>query len=201
MTTSTTRSAGDRRYRVLLHTAGLASTLAIVLLTVELGVLPARSQQQSVDAEIAAVRDFLARADDVNAEHQQLQQQVDLTEQQFAEAITRIPETAQEGEFLAQVSTLARNAELTIREFRPGSVTEHATHRELEISLAASGPYRSLCEFLGGLDGLPRLCRVRSLTVDRNADKQSENYPVRMSVVVYFQPLPTEAGDRTDADA
>ncbi len=201
MTTSTTRSAAERRYRVLLHIAGLASTLAVVLLTVELGIVPERSQQQSVDAEITAVRNFLARTDDVYNEHQQLQHLVNLTEQQFDEAITRIPATAQESEFLAQISTLARNADLTIQEFRPGSVTEHATHRELEISLAASGPYRSLCEFLGGLDGLPRLCRVQSLSVDRNVGEQSDRYPVRMSVVVYFQPLPTESGDRTDADA
>jgi Tfp pilus assembly protein PilO len=201
MTTSITRNTAEQRFRCLVHATGVAVTVTVVLLIIELGVLPTRAQQRSVETEFAAIRDFLARADEVNAHHQQLRRQLELTEQQFAEAVTRIPETAQESEFLAQVSELARHTKLTIQEFRTGSVTEHATHRELEISLAASGPYRSLCEFLGGLDRLSRLCRVQSLTVDRSADQESGNYPVRMSVVVFFQPLPPDSGDRINADA
>lgn len=115
--------------------------------------------------------------------------------------MTRIPETAQESEFLAQLSQLAKDTGLTILEFRPGKITDRTTHRELEISLSAHGGYHSLCELLAGLEKLPRLCRVTSLTIDRDSTTTVEQYPVRMSVVVYFQPLTPESGDREDDNA
>jgi Tfp pilus assembly protein PilO len=201
MTNSTTRHTTERRFRYLMHAVAAGVTLHLGLLVINLGVLQAREQQQAVDAQIESLRQFHAGADGVETRRLELQELLDQTEKQFAAAVTRIPETAQESEFLAQVSRLAKDSDLTLQEFRPGGITEHKTHRELEISLSASGGYRSLCEFLAGLEKLPRLCRVTSLTVDRDNAVSVEHYPVRMSVVVYFQPLALEQGDRNNGNA
>lgn len=201
MTNSTTRHATERRFRYLMHAVAAGVTLHLGLLVINLGVLQAREQQQAVDSQVESLRQFLAGADDIETRRVELQELLEQTEKQFAAAVTRIPETAQESEFLAQVSRLAQDTDLTIQEFRPGGITERKTHRELEISLSALGGYRSLCEFLAGLEKLPRLCRVTSLTVDRDTTPGAEHYSVRMSVVVYFQPLTSETGDRNDGNA
>ncbi len=198
---NTTRHATERRFRYLLHALAAGVTGCLGLLAINLGVLQAREQQQSVEVQVESMRRFLSRADEIDARQRELQCLLDQTEEQFAAAVTRIPESAQESEFLAQVSRLAKDTALTIHDFRPDKITERTTHRELEISLSARGTYRSLCEFLAGLEELPRLCRVTSLTIDRDSTPTAEHHPVRMSVVVYFQPLTSEPGDRNDDDA
>lgn len=150
---------------------------------------------------LKACAETLAMADDIDIEQQKMFCNLIHTEKQLVAAQARIPETAQESEFLAQVSRLAKDTGLTIQEFRPGGITERKTHRELDVALSALGGYRSLCEFLAGLEKLPRLCRVTSLTVNRDTTPTAEHYPVRMNVVVYFQPLTSETGAPNDDNA
>jgi len=201
MTKSTTRHATERRFRYLMHAVAAGVSLSLAFVVIDLGVLQARERQRSVDSQIESTRQLLGQADDVQARRVELQGLLEQTEKQFAAAATRIPETAQENDFLAQISRLAKNTDLTIQEFRPGEITDRKTHRELEISLSAVGPYPSLCEFLAGLEQLPRLCRVTSLTIDRSTAATADRYPVRMSVVVYFQPLTLETGGDNDENA
>ncbi len=184
-----------------MHALAAGVSLSLAFVVIDLGVLQARERQQSIDAQIESMRQLLSQADDVQARRVELQELLEETEKRFAAAATRIPEAAQENEFLAQISRLAKNSDLTIQEFRPGEITECRTHRELEISLSAVGPYRSLCEFLAGLEQLPRLCRVTSLTIDRDTAATADRYPVRMSVVVYFQPVTLETGADNDENA
>ena len=107
----------------------------------------------------------------------------------FAEAMTRIPETAQKAEFLSQLSQLATTTGLKIHEFRPGDEVDRKTHRELSIHVTGEASDASLCQFLAGLEKVERLTQLTALQVNGSYGGDSDTYPVSMTVNIFFAPL------------
>lgn len=95
-----------------------------------------------------------------------------------------IPESVQDSQFLGQVATLARESELLLEQFRPGTIETVGEYQQLDIELTASGTHASICRFLDGLEKLPRMCRVPELHID--ASKENEIFPVTLKVLIFF---------------
>ena len=106
---------------------------------------------------------------------------------------TRVPDKPQEAEFLADVSRLANELGLTIRDYQPGAALSEPSHTELQVDLVCSGNYASICGFLDRLSKLPRYSSVARLQVD--ADGKSPECSAKMSVILYYgvQESPTAA--------
>lgn len=122
------------------------------------------SLRQSLLDQCHSTSALLQRADAMAARREDLHQQLRLAVQRRDRAVARVPATADETEFLRQLAAIARAAELEIRDYRPGRVSQWPTHREVELSVRAEGSYESFCHFLAALGRLPRVCRVSQLT-------------------------------------
>lgn len=189
-----------RTFRLMVHFAGAAAVLAISVCAGLLVYSPAMADQSRLDQEIAATREFMSQKDRLQNESTELQQHLAAMEQQFQEAVTRIPETVRETEFLGQISELAGRSGLKMRDYRPGQVVERADYREMQITVSADADYGSLCTFLHGLRKLDRLCQVTSLNVSE-AGIADGVYPVNMTIAVFFAPLDNSEASKGNTDA
>jgi len=108
---------------------------------------------------------LISAGDPLQTEMQAMHRQLAAATEQQAQARARIPSVANEIEFLEELSLLADEVGLQIRDYRPGLRQEFPTHQEIELTLRAEGSYPKLCRFLAGLTELPRACRVASLNV------------------------------------
>ena len=186
-----------RTFRLMAHLTGCGLVLAIAASAGVFVYRPVMADQRQLDHEIETTQEFLSQGASLKTESQQLKEYLREMERRFEEAVTRIPETARETEFLGQLTELAAQSGLKMRDFRPGNVVERLGYQELAISISADADYSSLCRFLHGLRNLDRLCQVASLNVNDNSGS-SGDYPVIMTVAVFFAPLKSDAGTGDD---
>lgn len=145
--------------------AGGAVLAGAILLTGWSGFHFLSHLRQSLLDQCQSAALLLQRAEAMEARCQDLQQQLRLAADRRQRAVGRVPTRADETEFLRQLAAIARAAQLDIRDYRPGRVSQWPTHSELELAVRAEGSYQSLCHFLAALGELPRICRVSQLTV------------------------------------
>jgi Tfp pilus assembly protein PilO len=172
-----------------LHGAGVTVLIAIVATAVWCVVLPLNQEVTQLDKLCDANRAFVSRTAEFKNQHTQLSQQLSQMETRFGELMTRLPSEADESEFLAQLSGLATQSGLVIRDYRPGSVVAREEYNEMEIDLSAKGPYGGICNFLHGLESLPRLCLVTDLTIAGTTEPAEDIYPIDVTLRIYFTPI------------
>jgi Tfp pilus assembly protein PilO len=153
------------------------------------GYQPLKADRDRTERLLEATREFVESGDSIESEARLVAQRLEETRVEYQHALRSVPDATYESEFLSELSTLAADSNLAIREFRPGGVTHRDRYDELEIRLSAEGTYPNLCRFLAGLEALPRLCNVRSLSVTGTGSSSGNRYPIDMTVVVFFAPL------------
>lgn len=167
-----------------LHAVGLALVLSSAWLAHAgtIGAVNARiAECRARSAELAQVSIGTKK---IRAQHQRLTGTVARLQKQVAGLRERVPDERLEGEFLSQVTRAAGEADFQIRDYTPGSVRAGAGYSKMEIQLAGSGSYRSVCGFLDRLQQLPRLSRITRLELA--AAPQSEDYPVKLTLLIFF---------------
>ncbi|QDU40142.1 Pilus assembly protein, PilO [Maioricimonas rarisocia] len=145
------------------------------------------AERTSLDSSITEAESVLDEADSIRSEHAQLKKRLADLQQRTGELMARIPATAHEAEFLAQLSELASECQLVISSYRPESPVATERYQHLDIELVAGGSFDSLCRFLEGLESLPRLCRLTRLEVE-SASGDDGSYPVTMKLRIFFAP-------------
>jgi Tfp pilus assembly protein PilO len=181
-----------QKLRIALHLAGLAVALGIALVAGLVVYKPLHAEEARVRNLTTWTEKFMGSKDEVLHGSDELEKRRLESEILFAESMTRIPETAQKTEFLAQLSGLAADTGLKIHEFRPGDEIDRKTHRELSIHVTAEASYASLCRFLAGLEKVERLTQLTALQVNGGYGT-AETYPVSMTVNIFFAPLPVNS--------
>ena len=146
-----------------LHAAGLGVTVALVGASVGLLYLPIGMESRRLDAAAQSASQYLRQYSAVESERDVLKDVLAEREQSHVELASRVPNTMDESEFLAQLAQLARATGVEINQYNPGQPVEEASHGSLEIVLKARAPYANACHFLAGLEELPRLCRAKSM--------------------------------------
>jgi Tfp pilus assembly protein PilO len=144
----------------------------------------------SLDQQTAAcatrtdhLKRLLQNAGRIRSEHHRLTNLKSEADARGQAILQRIPDEAQEAEFLSQLSELAQRANLNILDYRPGTPVEGENYWEMEVQLACRASYASLCAFLDGLHQLPRFTNLSRLDV---VSDQESSYAVTMSVMLYF---------------
>lgn len=172
-----------------LHGLGLLMTVGIAFAAWSAIDVFVNGRIERINRRHAATTTFMKTAPDVEAEHHRLRTEVANRSLRFEELLARIPPDVRESDFLAQIDELSRKCGLTIRDYRPGSITNQTRHSELEIELSAEGNYTALCHFLAGIHGLPRMSRVTALNVSAAPQLGGEVYPIEMTLRIYFAQL------------
>jgi Tfp pilus assembly protein PilO len=124
---------------------------------------------QDGDRKEAAENDITNR-DAITSDTARLRQERADYETRLETLLNGIPESVQDSQFLGQVATLARESELLLEQFRPGTIESVGEYQQLEIELTASGTHKSICRFLDGLAKLPRMCRVPEIHIDASGE-------------------------------
>ena len=189
--------AGSLRVQAwLLSAAGLGTVAAIVVVGLLAVLQPMQALRLAAATENAALDEFLKTGPETRAQGRDLQQRLDEAESRAARQAERIPDAPHEAVFLGQVTALAHELELEIKDYRPGTVRMREKHGEMEVQFSAHGSYQALCHFLHRSTGLPRMSKVARLEV--KSLPASETVEVDLTLVIYFtQPrqLNSAAGD------
>lgn len=174
-----------RRRDRILHAAGLGVTIFVAAAVYGLAYLPLDQNRIQLDRTVRACQAFLSQAESIRQEHRELTRQHAATEDKMAHLLMRIPESAREADFLAELSTLADGVDFVIHDYRPGQVKQLERHRELEIQVQAEGTYEGTCRFLQGLERLERFCHLSKLGIVAKADAPTQHM-VQMGLHIFF---------------
>ncbi|HET6424058.1 MAG TPA: type 4a pilus biogenesis protein PilO [Planctomycetaceae bacterium] len=181
-------SSSLRVFDLGLHAGGLGVVLVIVYGAWVFAIEPLQQQHAGLAQRIHDERRVQSQGDDILRRHREVEKQVANYEASFAHALTRLPETPRESEFLAQITHLARTCQLKIQRYHPREPVNEGTHTALEVQLDATADYAGVCQFLDGLRGLTRLCRVTRLRI-HTVESDGTNLPVEMMLRIYYAPL------------
>lgn len=121
----------------------------------------ARRIGQRHDQGVALYR----QTETLRTKHDELKATLAMTRQQVQILQARLPDAPGETTFMQQLSGLAAESGIEISDFRPGSVADRVTCKEMELRFRASGKYAGICRLLAGLRDMPRAVRVSQLTV------------------------------------
>lgn len=176
----------NRRLRVLswsMHGLGAALACAIVVAAGLVGYRPLDAQLAACARQTGELEAVLQNRNHIRAEHARLEKELAATRERSAELIQRIPDQPQEADFLAQLSQLADDSSLKIREYRPGVITPKTSYAAMRVDLICEGEYESICKFLDGLAGLPRHSTL--VYIEIATSPQKELYSVELSLELY----------------
>jgi Tfp pilus assembly protein PilO len=185
-------SSSLRGFDLGLHAGGLAVALMIGYISWTFAIAPLQQQHMTMSTRIDGERKLQSQRAQIEARHREVENQLADFEASFARAISRLPETPRESEFLAQITHLARNCKLKIGRYHPREPVNEGTHTALEVQLEATADYAGICQFLDGLRSLARLCRVTRLRV-HTTDVDGANLPIEMTLRIYYAPLTKQA--------
>jgi Tfp pilus assembly protein PilO len=177
-----------------LHGLGALAALCIVLSAHALLFQPIDRATAVCDCQTQKLQRFLRNERRVCQEHRQLSTELKDARRRAAELAERVPHQPQEAEFLAQVSQLAEQVGLLIRDYRPGAVTRERSYSSLHVELIGEGSYGATCHFLDRLSRLPRHSTVVFLQM--SPQESSPKYDVRMSLELYFAAAKAPSQDR-----
>lgn len=167
-----------------LHGGGLAAIAATLGLAWWLVYQPLEAARAEASLRCQEIATLLASADDLYAEQAALARSSSEARRQEVSLLARVPNEAHEAEFLRQISHLAKEVGVILRDYRPGQTREAAKYSAMEIALTCAGPYEGLCRFLDGIGKLPRLVNVSRLEID---GKQTDGvYAAKLTLMIYF---------------
>ena len=186
-----------RRIGRMLHYGGLL--VAVVCGTIAYSVAYAPTTKGIVDtsALIDELRQSVQNGPVMRREHEKAAQELRKVTQRLETLRQRVPSDAEAGEFLRQVTQIAAGQHLAISDFQPEKTTDKDGYVEMEVTLSGTGSYRGICSFFDELSKLPRLSKVKNLTL--SAGSTPDEYPMKATLVIYFGLESSDAAD-TAAD-
>ncbi|HEY2413099.1 MAG TPA: type 4a pilus biogenesis protein PilO [Pirellulaceae bacterium] len=124
-----------------------------------------RRERELVQARQRDDMVLLARAEQVQADRESAAKQLATLAEQLADLKSRLPSSPKEAEFLAQLSKLAENTGVRLKNFRPGQVANGPSVNTCEVQLSLVGPFASICKMFDGLAEVPRFLSVARVTL------------------------------------
>lgn len=173
-----------RRFGRLLHYGGVLVT--VVFATIGYSVLHAPTEQAifETSTRIEEVKLSVENAPLIRSHHEKISGTLSDVERRIGDVQSRVPASADAGQFLKEVTRIAYEEKLSIRNFQPGKPADKSGYSEMEVTLEGEGSFASICRFFDRLTKLSRLSKVKALTV--NAQDGVSGYPLSATLVIYF---------------
>jgi Tfp pilus assembly protein PilO len=172
-----------------LNALGLCAMLVLGIGPYVAAGLPMSAQNAALKRQIEKTTRMLELESHVSERHDKLSREAADHEERRREVLERIPETADEAQFLGQLTELAVRCQLKTGDYRPGPPEKKRAYSQMDIALAAEGSYEQLCRFLSGLETLPRFCRLAGLTVDRT-EGDLPSLRIAFTLRIFFNSTP-----------
>lgn len=173
-----------KRLDLALHGGGLVAVISLVGAVWWFVYRPLEEARGEALARCQEINELLSNADRLRSEQADLRRFLTDARQQEEALLARVPGEAHEADFLRQISHLAKDVGVVLRDYRPGQVSSQANCSAMDITLACEGSYEALCRFLGGVGNLPRLVNLATLDID--GSQGSGVYTAAVKLVIYF---------------
>jgi Tfp pilus assembly protein PilO len=168
-----------------MHGVGACIAMALVAVPWLVIVRPMATAQEEAREQIAVENERQSRSAAIRAHNLELGIRDRELEDRRRGIFERIPESAQEASFLGQITELASRVGFSIRDYRPGTADRKGPYGQLEVTILADGSYEELCRFIHGIDGLPRFCRLISVTAQAPEDSATR-LRIDLKVRIFF---------------
>jgi Tfp pilus assembly protein PilO len=99
-----------------------------------------------------------------------------------------LPKTAELGEFLRDLTPVSQQYAIRKLIHQPGTVKRLDLYGEIPITMNFEGDFQNVFSFLRQLEEMPRLTRVRNLTIKAKDGKLGQ-VDVNMAMNIYFSEL------------
>ena len=173
-----------KRFGRLLHYAGVLVTVICASIGYSFLHAPAVHAISETAAQIDDVMQSVQNAPIIRAQHQIVSEKLKEVTTRIANVQRRVPQASDEGDFLHQLTQLAGNEKLAIKEYNPGKAEARNGYAEMQVMLKGEGDFGSICTFVDRLNKLARLSKVKELTL--SAEDNRTAYPMTATLVIYF---------------
>ena len=173
-----------RRFGRLLHYAGVL--VMVVCTTAGYSFLhaPAVHSIMETSNQIDELMLSVENAPIIRQQHRLVSAKLDEVTTRIAKVQQSVPQTADEGKFLDQVTQLAAAEKLAIKEYHPEKPEIKNGYAEMQVTLKGAGSFGSICTFVDHLNKLARLSKIKDLTLSSEID--GTEYPMTATLVIYF---------------
>jgi Tfp pilus assembly protein PilO len=173
-----------RRFGRLLHYAGVLAAVACASFGYSFLHAPAVHAISDTAARIDDVVQSVQNAPIIRQQHQIVSEKLKEVTTRIANVQRRVPQTSDEGDFLHQLTQLAGNEKLAIKEYSPGKPEAKNGYAEMHVTLTGEGSFGSICTFVERLNKLARLSKIKELKL--SAEDNRAEYPMTATLVIYF---------------
>lgn len=173
-----------RRVGRLLHYAGLLLVAVCGSIAYDVAYVPATQGIEDTYAVIDELKKSEENAPVIRREHEKEAAHLASVTERISTLHQRVPEDADAGDFLRQVTQIAAEQHLAISNFQPDKTAEKDGYAEMEVTLTGKGGFASICRFFDRLAKLPRLSKVRQLSIS-NGNVPGE-YAMTATLLIYF---------------
>jgi Tfp pilus assembly protein PilO len=174
-----------RRFGRLLHYVGVL--VLVVCLSTGYSFLHAPAEQAIAETSnrIDELMQSIQNAPVIRQQHGIVSAKLSEVTTRIANVQRRVPNDAGAGEFLRQVTELAEEEKLAIKDFRPNENPEVKNgYAELQVTLKGEGSFGSVCTFVERLNKLARLSKIKDLSL--TSETETTKYPMTATLVIYF---------------
>ena len=166
------------------HGAAAAVLLIVTAVFYMLGMRPLVESRQSRLSEIERSEKMHEAAASAAVTQVKLQSELADLKQRESRLLQRIPDEAQEHNFLQAIAQAAAKASLQIVDYQSNGVTADDTRSVLRISVSCRGSYAALCRVLDHLHKHDRLIIIENLRV--TSDMANQEQAIQLSIALIF---------------
>jgi Tfp pilus assembly protein PilO len=176
--------AQTRRFGRILHYAGVLATVVGVTASFSLVHAPIVADKERVAEKIEELQLSVQNATAIREQHAKASERLATAKKQIATVQKRVPQEADAAQFFNELSRIAVEERLAIKNYTPAKPTVKDGYAQMEVTFTGRGSYASICTFFDKLAQLNRLSKLQSLTL--TATGTATEYPVEATLIIYF---------------
>jgi Tfp pilus assembly protein PilO len=173
-----------RRFGRLLHYLGLLAVVVLAATGYSLFHSPILEDISNAEERINELTLSVENAARIHEQHEKVSRLLAAVKERIANVQKRVPHEPSAGDFLKEVTQIAAEENLAVRDFQPGKPQARDGYTQMEVTLIGRGSYASVCTFFDRLARLPRLSKLQNLTL--NAGGNATEYPMTVTLVIYY---------------
>jgi Tfp pilus assembly protein PilO len=180
-----------RRFGRLLHYGGVLITVVCATFGYSFLHAPSVEAITATSSQIDELMQSVQNAPIIRQQHRIVSDKLRDVTTRIANVRRRVPKEPDAGEFLKQVTQLASEQKLAIKDFHPEKPETRNGYAEMQVKLTGEGSFGSICTFMDQLNKLARLSKIKDLTLTSETD--ATEYPMTATLVIYFGLRASEA--------
>jgi len=173
-----------RRFGRILHYAGVLATVVGMAASYSLWHVPLLAETDRTAERIQELTLSVQNARAIREQYEKVSARLATAKAQIATVKQRVPQEAEPGQFVDEVSRIAIEESLDIKDYANATPIVHEGYTQMEVTLTGRGNYAAVCTFLDRLASMKRLSKLQNLTL--TASGSATEYPLTATLIIYF---------------